>query len=60
MTASIFAGTRPRKAMSCVVLAMGSELGHIDEIDFRGEDLHFGKLIETPGGGNKHTVALGL
>ena len=36
--------------------AMGGELGHVDEIDFRGEVVHLGKLIETPGGGNQRTV----
>jgi hypothetical protein len=36
--------------------AMGGELGHVDEIDFGGETVHIGKLIETSGGGNQRTV----
>ena len=36
--------------------AMGGELGHVDEIDFRGETLHLGQLIKAPGGGNQRTV----
>ena len=36
--------------------AVGGELGHVAEIDFRGEALRLGKLIESPGGGNQHTV----
>jgi len=35
---------------------MGRELGHVDEIDFRGETLYLGKLIETPGGGNQRPL----
>lgn len=36
--------------------AMRSALGHVNEIDFRGEALHLGQLIEAPGGGNQCTV----
>ncbi|HLE18218.1 MAG TPA: hypothetical protein VI728_08030 [Syntrophales bacterium] len=28
---------------------MGGYLGNIDEIDFRRDIVHFGKLIDTPG-----------
>ncbi len=36
--------------------AMGGEFGHVDEIDFRGEAVHLGKLIETPGGGDQRPL----
>ncbi|HVO65790.1 MAG TPA: hypothetical protein VMT12_04830 [Syntrophales bacterium] len=35
---------------------MGDELGHVDQIDFRGEALHLGKLVEAPRDGNQHTL----